>query len=257
MSAGKKGQAALEYMLVVGVIGIMILPAAYMFFRYSQGSAQQIDAAQLDKLGRELVSTAERVYYQGAPSRTVLEARMPQGVEDIQFIGEWGTGSQMLIIKARSGEVDTEFPYPSLVNINGSFNASMNQPSRGAGIKKISIEAYETPTGANGQSTPFVHVNFGGRCPPSVVHDFDTSGAYDASDGAFFSGCCTNSAGHPKFRPSRTWQGGWVNTTGDFSGNPYASCINADYDGDCDVDEADRQQFCTATGLQCAPIPGC
>ncbi|MBI2142988.1 hypothetical protein HYU20_01450 [Candidatus Woesearchaeota archaeon] len=253
----KRGQAAFEYILVAAVIGIMIIPAAYMFFRYSSSSADQIDKAQLDKLGRDIASTAEKVYFQGPPSRTEIEARMPGGVLDIYILGDWAKGSQQLMISARSTDVVTVFPYPISVNVNGSFNASMNQLARGSGIKKISIEAYETTQAAGGGTTSFVHINFGGRCPRSVVYDFDTNGAYDAIDSTFFSNCCLNAAGFPKFRPSKTWQSGWFNGTGYAGGNPYASCINADYDGDCDVEDADRAQFCTTTGLLCAPIAGC
>ncbi len=236
---GKKGQAAFEYMLIAVVIGIMILPAAYMFYRYSSSSAEQIDKAQLDKLGREIVITAEKVYYQGPPSRTELEARMPKGVLNLSIIGDWGTGAQQLMIKAITEQTITDFPYPSKVNINGSFNGSLNELTIGAGIKKISIEAYETPAGPDGQATTFVHVNFGGRCPRSAVYDYDRDGDSDASDQAFFNGCRDNLPG-PKYRPSKTWQSGWF----DAAPNPYAVCMNADYDGDCDVDAADETEFC-------------
>ncbi|MBI2580737.1 hypothetical protein HYV85_02915 [Candidatus Woesearchaeota archaeon] len=254
----QKGQAAFEYMLIAVVIGIMILPAAYMFYRYSSSSAEQIDKAQLDKLGREIVTTAEKVYYQGPPSRTELEARMPKGILNLSIIGNWGTGTQQLMIKAITEQAITDFPYPSKVNINGSFNGSLNELTIGAGIKKVSIEAYETLADPNGQTTIFVHINFGGRCPTSVVYDFNTNGVYEpAIDGMFFASCCVNAAGFPKFRPSKTWQRGWFDGTGYAGGNPYAACMNADYDGDCDVDDSDRAQFCTTTGLLCAPIAGC
>ncbi len=253
-----KGQAAFEYMLVAAVIGVMIIPAAYLFFRYSHSSADQIDKAQLDKLGRDMVASAERVYFQGPPSRTELEARMPKGVLNLSVIGDWGSGSQQLLIRAVTADTVTDFPYPSEVNINGSFNGSLRDITIGAGIKKISIEAYETQPDSSGGTTSFVHMNFGGRCPVSGTFDFNTNGVYElAIDGLFFADCCANAAGFPKFRPSKTWQRGWFDGTGFAGGNPYAACMNTDYNGDCVVDDADRAQFCTVTGLLCAPIPGC
>ena len=250
----RKGQAAFEYMLVALVIGAMILPAAYLFFRYSQSSADQIDKAQLDQLGRNIVATAERVYFQGPPSRTELEARMPQNVLNVSVIGNWNTGTQELVMIVGGPNGVAEFPYPSKVNINGSFNGSLNEITVGAGIKKVEIEAYETPPDSSGGTTSFVNINFGGRCPPSVTYDFDTNGVFDGNDALFFNQCYCNSAGRPKYRPSKTWQSGWFDNTGFALGNQFAVCMNADYNGDCIVDDTDRTQFCTATGL-CGPPP--
>lgn len=258
MKKERKGQAAFEYILVVAVIGVMIIPAAYMFFRYSSSSADQIDKAQLDQLGRNIVAAAERVYFQGPPSRTELEGRMPKNVVNLSVIGNWGTGAQQLLIRAVTPDTTTDFPFPSQVNINGSFNGSLRDITISAGIKKISIEAYETQPDSSGRPTSFVNINFGGKCPRSVVYDFNTNGVYEpAIDGVFFASCCTNAAGFPKFRPSKTWQRGWFDGTGFAGGNQYAACMNADYNGDCAVDDADRAQFCTVTGFLCAPIPGC
>ena len=245
----QRGQAAVEYMLIVVVIGVMILPAAYLFYRYSQSSAEQIDKAQLDKLGREIVTTAEKVYYQGPPSRTELEARMPKGVINFSVRGDWGTGAQMLMIQAITEQTITDFPYPSKVNIKGSFNASLNELTIGAGIKKIDIEAYETPEDPNGRTTTFVHINFGGRCPRSTVYDFNTDGLINSVDIVFIYRCNSNMAGWPKYRPSKTWISGWFDNTGVLGGNQYAVCMNGDYDGDCDVDDTDVATFCAQTPL--------
>lgn len=251
MKKERKGQAAFEYILVAAVIGIMIIPAAYLFFSYSHSSADQIDKAQLDQLGRNIVAEAEKVYYQGPPSRTELEARMPPNVLNISIIGDWNTGTQELLIKSGGPNGVSEFTYPSKVNIKGSFNGSMRDISVGAGIKKIEIEAYETSGG-----TSFVNVNFGGRCPPSVVYDFNTDGQFTAAiDGLFFLNCYCNTEGYPKYRPSKTWQSGWLDNIGlVYGGNPYAVCVNADYNGDCAVDNTDRAQFCSGTGLVCNPV---
>ncbi|MBI2550205.1 hypothetical protein HYV83_03420 [Candidatus Woesearchaeota archaeon] len=257
MKKGRKGQAAFEYMLIAGVIGLMVLPAAYLFYKYSISSADQIDQAQLDKLGREIASTAQQIYFQGPPSRTELEGRMPKNVQNISIVGDWNSGTQQLIILAKFADSVADFSYPTAVNVNGSFNGSLNEITIGAGIKKITIEAYQTPPSADGLTTSFAHINFGGRCPVSVVYDFNTDDTSNGLDSSFFSSCCTNAAGFPKYRPSQTWQRGWFDATGDLGGNLYAACMNADYNGDCIVDDADRSQFCTTTGLLCAPIPGC
>ncbi len=237
MPSKKRGQASFEYMLIAGVIGIMILPAAYLFYSYSQSSADQIDKAQMDKLGRDIASTAERVYYQGPPSRTELEARMPRGVTNLSIQGDWGTGTQYLLIRAKNieGGVEVEYPYRSSINLNGSFNGSLGAVSISPGIKKITIEAYEVQ-GPGGQVTSFVHVNFGGRCPVSTLYDLTKDGVVNINDISFASRCAGDTVG-PKNRPTKTWRSGWFDPN--LTTNPSRVCMNADYDGDCDVDASD------------------
>lgn len=226
-------------MLTAVIIGIMILPAAYLFFKYSQSSADQIDKAQLDKLGRDIVATAEKVYFQGPPSRTELEARLPKNVLNVSIIGNWNTGTQELVIKARGADGEIEFPYPSKININGSFSRGLFNITTSAGIKKIELEAYETPPGIGGGTTSFVLINFGGRCPSSSVFDLNKDGLVDMGDVLFLEFCKSNTLGFPGFRPTKTWKSGW------FDGN---TCMNSDYDGDCDVDNDDKTLLINCIG---------
>lgn len=253
MIAVKRGQAAFEYMLIALVIGVMILPAAYLFFNYSQDSAEQIDKAQLDRLGRDVAGAAESIYYQGPPSRTELEARMPNGVSNLSIIGDWNSQRQQLLISARSKQVDADFPFPSPININGSFLGALYNVSISPGIKKITLEAYETAPGANGEVTPFVHINFGGRCPRSTTTDYNGDGAVTGLDSTFFNRCFCNTANYPKYRPTETWTRGWFDNSGAFApNNPFAVCINSDYDGDCEVDQSDADLACSSWNAFCS-----
>lgn len=246
----EQGQASTEYLMITGFVLMLIMLAIYLIYNYAQHSSENIDKAQLDRLGREIVSTAEKVYYMGSPSRMLLEARMPKNVRNVSVIQNWPVGLNVLIFNisiAESGTVQT-FAYSSAVNINGTFTAAMGERSISPGIKEINVEAYES-----GELT-FAFINFGGRCPLSVTFDFNTDGVADASDASFFSDCYCNIPGYPKFRPQKTWRQGWFDNSGDFGGNAYAVCMNADYNADCMIDDEDRAQFCAATGLSCDPI---
>lgn len=256
MVGGKRGQAAFEYILVVSMIGIMILPATYLLYSYSQNSGDKIDKTQLDRLGRDIASAAEKVYYQGPPSRVELEVRMPKGVTNISVLGDWGTGMQYLMIRAKTGEagVEGEYPFRSSVNLNGSFNGSLGTVSISSGIKKVTIEAYQV-AGPGGQVTSFSHINFGGRCPASSVYDYNADERYTGQDDGFFKDCYCGWGDTPNHRPSKTWQSGWFKNDGGYQqGSPSAACMNADYNGDCFVDDLDKLLYCAATGRPCNPL---
>ena len=164
----------------------------------------------------------------------------------------------MLLIRTITQSVVADFPYPSRVNINGSFNGSLRDVTVSQGIKQINIEAYEAPGGPGGQTTSFAFINFGGRCPASSTYDFNSNGV-DAFDSTFFSNCYCNCGGFPKYRPSKTWQSGWFDNTG--PGGVFVICMNADYNGDCIVDDRDgggaSTPFCIATGFWCGAMPPC
>ncbi len=182
---------------------------------------------------------------------------MPKNVLNISIIGEWNTGTQELVIKSGGANGEMEFPYPSKVNINGSFGGSMYNISVGAGIKKIEVEAYETNGG-----TSFVYINAGGRCPVSTTYNYSPFDSLTCGDGTlhfdqcFFEMCYCSYASNLKYRPTKTWQDGWFTNKGWLGQYPDALCMNADYNGDCVIDNADADLFCAAKGYStyvCGP----
>jgi hypothetical protein len=238
----RKAQVSLEYAMVAIVVGLTVLPAAYMFYKYSWSTADQIDKTQLDRMGRDIASTAEKIYYQGAPSRTEYEARLPKGILNITLMGEWGKQNQEIDFMATAAESPTtDYSYPIKVNVNGSFNGTFYELSTGAGVKKINVEAYELNE-AGGSVTSFVYINFGGRCPRSNIYDLDGSGGAPAAADLTFLNNCMSGLSHS--RPTKTWAKGWFEGT---------TCVNADYTGDCTIDTADRCAFCTKNPAVCAP----
>jgi len=79
----KKAQASAEYILVSSLILLIILPTIYIFYSYSNKSSEEIRQSQVNKVGTDIVDAAEQVYYLGEPSKTTLDAIMPDGVEKI------------------------------------------------------------------------------------------------------------------------------------------------------------------------------
>jgi uncharacterized protein (UPF0333 family) len=270
----KRGQAALEYMMIAGLVSIIIIPAIYLLYAYTQSSVDELDHDQLNRLGRDVIAAAEQVYYLGPPSRVLIETRMPSLVKNMSV---WKTnngfniltfnlsGGQGVEITETGGEKNIlgidSFLFTSSVNINGSFSAAFENRSVSKGIKSISIEAYEMkPHETTGVVTAFSYVNMGGRCPRSVTYDFNRDGAVDGVDRAFYDECFCDGVDRPQSRPIRTWQSGWFDNAGALGGNPYAVCMNLDYDADCDVDADDLAPACTALGAGspfCDPPPVC
>ncbi|MBS3102913.1 hypothetical protein J4458_05725 [Candidatus Woesearchaeota archaeon] len=81
-----KAQAALEYLLIIAMTFAIIIPTVYLFFTYSRESNIKIIDFQISSIGRNIVNTAESIYYSGENSKTVLEFNMPEGVNNVLII---------------------------------------------------------------------------------------------------------------------------------------------------------------------------
>ena len=137
----KRGQAAIEYLLVGSLVTLIIIPTLYVFYGYSQSSNEEIRQSQLNKVGTDIVNIAEQVYYLGEPSKVTIDAAMPSGIVGIEV---WKNKELVFFLNDGS-----EVAFKSKVNITtnqlcigrcfGNFTKKFYSP----GLKSIIIEAKE------------------------------------------------------------------------------------------------------------------
>jgi hypothetical protein len=151
MKKGAKAQAAMEYMMIAGLVALIIIPTTLLFYNYASESANEIDSSQIDKFGRDVMNTAESVYYLGSPSRIIIEERLPKNVESISIEQDSGTGNYLFAIAANSKNGIVNLSFPSNVRIEGIFDVE----DRGPGIKNVRISAERDAT-----NKPFVYIRF-------------------------------------------------------------------------------------------------
>ena len=133
----KSGQVAMEYILTVGIVLIIVIPTAVIFYRQASYSADEINFAQIDKFGRDVVANAEKVYYLGHPSRIVLQERLPDKVENISVVQDPDSGMYLLSIAVRADDGIMDFTYPTSVRIAGYFG----EEDISAGLKNVNLQA--------------------------------------------------------------------------------------------------------------------
>ncbi len=170
LNAGtSSAQASMEYVMIAGFIALVIIPTTFLFYSYASNSAEEIDRAQVDKFGRDVVSIAETVYYLGPPSRIVVEERLPKNVHNISIEQDPVTSTYLLEIFVDNAGIISTFSFPTKVKIAGSFGAD----DITAGIKTVRIEA----KAVEGEK-PFASISF--RAPGKV---FLTSTTYNGNLG--------------------------------------------------------------------------
>lgn len=130
MFHSKKAQISIEYLSILGFVIIIIIFLGILSQVYSRQIEDQIIINQVDKLAKEIVDSAESVYYFGEPTKTTIKAYIPNKVEQIDITSEG------ISFKVRRQDGITDIAYASPVNISGTLS---NAP----GIRYIQIEARE------------------------------------------------------------------------------------------------------------------
>ena len=136
-----KGQSSLEYMFIVALTLTIIIPATYLFYSYSRDSGQDITDAQLTKLGRNIVDSAETIFYSGIGSKTTVDVTVPSGVLSTVIID-----GRELVFNVSTNIGVSEIVFFSSVNIttdSSKCNANICQiPGLSeTGVKKLKIES--------------------------------------------------------------------------------------------------------------------
>ena len=136
-----KSQSSLEYLLVVVLTFIIIIPTTYLFYNYSKESSQEITDAQITRLGRSIVDNAESIFYSGQGSKTVLELNVPNNIMSAVIID-----GRELVFNATTSFGISEIVFFSSVNMtttgsNCNVNVCNLQELGSPGLKKVKIEA--------------------------------------------------------------------------------------------------------------------
>ncbi|MBN2053180.1 hypothetical protein JW756_06780 [Candidatus Woesearchaeota archaeon] len=82
----KLGQGAFEYVLVVGIAMLIIVPGAILFYNYSTKSEDQVARSQIELVGNDIIETVEKVYYIGENSWETLKINIPDNVRWVYIL---------------------------------------------------------------------------------------------------------------------------------------------------------------------------
>lgn len=131
----------MEYLLIVAIAFIIIVPAAFVFYNYSKESSQEISDSEIAKLGKAIVDAAEVVYYSGEGAKTVLELNVPDNLANTFIVD-----GRELVLNMTTSFGNSEVVFFSSVNLTtDSSNCVVNVCNvpqlNSSGLKKIKIES--------------------------------------------------------------------------------------------------------------------
>ena len=115
--AVRLGQGSFEYVLVVGIAMILIVPGAMLFYNYSTRSTDELVRSKVDMVGNDILDSVERVYYIGENSWETIEVDVPDGVTWIYVLN-----NSELVITYSSHVGESEAVFFSDINMTAPYN---------------------------------------------------------------------------------------------------------------------------------------
>ena len=128
----KRGQISTEYLIVVGFVGFLVLSVLGIAYYYTNSIRDQIRMNQLQSFGNKIITSAESVYYSGVPSRSTINAYLPDGVSSIIVADR-----EIIFSISTSTGINT-LSFRSNVKLR-----LIGQISMGEGSKRIQMDALE------------------------------------------------------------------------------------------------------------------
>ena len=125
---GKRGQVAMEYVILVGFLMVLSIPLVIIFTENSRSVTDQVSTNQAYSIGKKIIGTAETVAALGTPSKSTVTLNFPAGITAITV------GPRSIVFNMSSGKYKTQVEVVSAMNITGSLNPAQGQ-------KDVTIEA--------------------------------------------------------------------------------------------------------------------
>ena len=105
-------------MLVVGLATLIAISLLVISIYYSRQVEDTINTNQLDRIVKELVDTAESMYYFGEPSKTTLKVYIPKGVNSVSL------DNNQINFKVNTQSGETDISYISSIQLQGNIPTS-------------------------------------------------------------------------------------------------------------------------------------
>jgi len=130
----KLGQASFEYVMVIGIAFLIIVPGAILFYNYTNKSSEDLTRAKIEMIGNEIVDSVEKVYYIGENSWETIEFDAPENVNRIYL-----TNNYELVIQYDSHLGFSEAVFFSDINMTTPYISGdiSNSPHAGRNIIRI------------------------------------------------------------------------------------------------------------------------
>jgi hypothetical protein len=145
----KRGQFSVEYIMIVAISLLILLPGIYIFRNYAFESNDRMLENRLNEVANSILLRSKKMHYFGPPSKSIVEVEMPPGIGSM-FIKNQGNEYYLgFIVLTSSGEkellYDSNIPIKIASPVACSFTCDIctcfPENTYGEGLKNIKVES--------------------------------------------------------------------------------------------------------------------
>jgi hypothetical protein len=152
----RRGQSAFEYILVVGIAMLLIVPGAILFYNYSKRSGDELLRSQVDMAGSDIMDAVEKVYYIGENTWETIKVYFPDNVRWIYIMND----SELVIEYDSNAGISQAIFFSDNINITNpdgpgyrllgkQYITNITGEPNQAGLRIIKISSMATTTGVH------------------------------------------------------------------------------------------------------------
>jgi len=140
-----KAQIATEYLVIVGLVLILLVPLTILYAKYSSESSHTISISKVDSITNQIVATVNQVNVYGEDTKLTLDINFPSDISEINFDGNEinikviGSGNEIneIVKVADTFLVDPGNPIPKVYSSIAPGRKEVQVISRGNYVEVI------------------------------------------------------------------------------------------------------------------------
>lgn len=143
LKIGKKAQSAIEYLSIISIALLILIPSTVLFLNYSKSTTDSITSGQLNLIGTTIKDKSEEMYVVGKGSWVTLEFSFPQSLQDAGI----NSGNEMYFTYSTAkgtSQVVFFFDRFNITTITNTSCATSCNLNFTEGVNKVRVESNGT-----------------------------------------------------------------------------------------------------------------
>lgn len=122
----------MEYLVIVGLVLILIIPLTFLYIRYSTQSDYAIVVSKVDSISNQIVAAANQVSIYGAETQVRLTIDFPKNIKKIEF-----RGREIIFTILDTGNNENEIVKVSDVSISSKIYSTIVPGKKDVIVKSL------------------------------------------------------------------------------------------------------------------------
>ena len=115
-----RAQISFEYLIIVGLAILIIVPALFFFLSFTSGGEDAVTHSRVGEIGTEMIRSTNDVYALGRHSWLTLDLILPEEIESISMYSGDDSNEYVITYLTSHGSSSAVFYSSTPLNVQGS-----------------------------------------------------------------------------------------------------------------------------------------